>query len=269
MLKLKRVIYWVSTTLSFAVISSAEAVTVNFGDPMDPITNKQNNVLSIDNLEICISGATICQTPNSELTENKVLKSYNVTFRYGSFTNIFGNPNGINFTPSCASGTPNLGTGQGLCFWSNQPNNLTEVILTQTAINEAINTQVATNANVSPPADISALRVPQLPVGPGFPFTPNQNNPIDDEYLIPTGFNGNITYVRNSNETNGMWEPNTNTVTVGATNLRMYTLFEFLGETTIKPPEPPQPPSVPESSSAIAVILTGSCILLTKRQTKK
>ena len=44
----------------------------------------------------------------------------------------------------------------------------------------------------------------------------------------------------------------------------MYALFEFQGSETITPPDPPNPPGVPESSSAIAVILTGVSILLTK-----
>ncbi len=267
MLKLKQIIFGASVTLSFAVISSAEAVTVNFGDPMDPITNKRNNVLSIDDLEICISGVTICQTPNSELTENKVLKSYNVTFRYGSFTNIFGDPNGMSFTPSCASGTPGVGRGTGLCFWDNAA----EATLVQTAINAAINTQAP---SLTMP-NISALRVPQLPTGSGFPFTPDQNNPKQSEYRIPISFNASnntITYRRSSNETNNVWEANTSTVPVGLSNLRMYSMYEFLGETTItppEPPEPPKPPSVPESSNAIAVILIGTGMLLMKHQTKK
>ncbi len=266
MIKLKKMIPWVATTLSFAMISSAEAVTVNFGDSTDTMINKQDNVLSIDNLVICVSHPTICQTSDDQLTENKVLETYNVDFLYGSFENIFGADATNN--PGCVQQDPDnpivIDPVDKLCFW----NDITKAELAQAAMNLAINNQAP-----APPGDIFAPRVPQVTV-PGFvpvsieifKILSDTNNPTDTEYLIPTGFNGsNLSSVRSSNETNNMWEPNTDPFS-SLNALRMYTLFEFQGSETIAPPTTTTPTTtkVPESSSTIAAILAGVSVLLVK-----
>lgn len=263
MIKLKKMIPWVATTLSFAMISSAEAVTVNFGDSTDTMINKRDNVLSIDNLVICVSHPTICQTSDDQLTENKVLETYNVDFLYGTFENIFGADATNN--PGCVQQDPDnpivIDPVDKLCFW----NDITKAKLAQEAMNLAINNQAP-----APPGDIVALRVPKIvfPTNIVIPaaFANNLNNRTETEYLIPTGFNGsNLSSVRSSNETNNMWEPNTDPFS-SLNALQMYTLFEFQGSETIAPPTitTPTTTKVPESSSTIAAILAGVSVLLVK-----
>lgn len=272
---------WVAIPFSFAVVSSAEAVTVNFGSPGEtPSYNTRlnnvasiqvpgdlNNVInelnvSIESLVICISDPIICSTPDNQLTQNKVLETYNIDFLFGSFNSIFG-PGATN-NAGCVEQDPDtpmfIAPVNRLCFWENT----TKAELAQTAIDSAIN-----NQSGNPIANIAAPRVPQITFPPFPPTPPNiqdlVNYPAQNEYLIPTGFDNdpNLSYLRSSNETNNTWERNT-TPDLELTIPRMYALFEFQGSETITPPDPPNPPGVPESSSAIAVILTGVSILLTK-----
>lgn len=232
MLKLKQIIPGVLAPLSFAMGSSVEAATVVNLDG-------DGNVVSISDLEICISSAEICAQAPEDLTENKVINFYNVNFPLGSFNDIFGNPTQPGFMGSC---------NNGLCFWGNQ----TQASLAITEMNNAINDMMPI------PGDIAGEFTPPLPPPP-FPPLDNRRN----FYRIPLGFNGvsSITYIQgtNNNENpNSPWVLDTIDSNTLISN-QLYADFEFVGQEIITPPTTP---TVPEPSSLIGIVFMGGSALI-------
>ncbi|MDJ0661706.1 MAG: hypothetical protein QNJ42_19800 [Crocosphaera sp.] len=243
MLKLKQIIPGVLASLSFAVISSVEAATVvNLDD--------NNNVISINDLEICISSPEICEKTQAELEENeiKIIDSYNVAFLLGSFNDVFGDPTQPDFDPSCDN---------GLCFWEDA----NQASLPITEINKAIN-------SLSPvPSLIAGEFTPPLPPPP-FPPLDNTRN----FYRIPLSFDevDGITYHQGTNNPE-LADPNdpgpwiSDAVDFNSVlSVQPYTGFEFLGRTIITPPNTPR---VPEPSSLMGIFfISGSVLMAIKKK---
>lgn len=262
-------ILWVATTLSFAVVSSAEAVTVVIGKEGSSPSITDNRIIRIDDLKVCLTGDLINCPNNDQVTEDTVVRFYNVIFREGSFSGsefvadstVFGDPNDPGFNASCLETTIQVGEEEGLCFWSNQDLGNDILDKTQNAINKAINDEVVNNSNITDHGQIAVLKVPPSPFGG---FNPDLNHDLSNEYRIPTDFNGNITYVLSSNSSNNsIWDKVSSPAPLATDDVVTYALFQFLGEDTEFASET-EPPKIPESSSAIAVILTGIFLVLTK-----
>ncbi|MDJ0845255.1 hypothetical protein [Crocosphaera sp.] len=232
MLKLKQIIPGMLASLSFAVIASVEAATVvNLDD--------DNNVVSIDDLKICISSPDICEKTPEELEENEtqIIDSYNVVFPPGRFDLIFADPTQPDFVGSCDN---------GLCFWGNP----VQAALAIMSINQAIN-------ELDPvPFDV----VGDL-VFPPFPAEPTINN----FYRVPLNYNESDGLITSRQGTNNDGDPeNPWVLDTLRTNPILatpsYAEFQFIGREVITPPAAP---GVPEPSSLMGIFVISGSVLMT------
>ncbi|MDJ0728567.1 MAG: PEP-CTERM sorting domain-containing protein [Crocosphaera sp.] len=238
MLKLKQIIPGMLTSLSFAVVSSVEAATV-------VNTDSSGNVVSISDLEICISGAEICAKTQEELEENeiKIIDSYDVAFPPGLFNEIFGDPTQPDFMGSC---------DDGLCFWGNQ----TQANLAITSINDAINM-----LDPTPPLVTGELVLPPLP-----PITQTNNF-----YRVPLSFDDADNSITSRQGTNNDADPDNpwildEIVTNSIDTIQFYADFQFIAREIIRP-IPPDTPNVPEPSSLMGILFTfGSVLMVSKKK---
>ena len=256
MLKLKQIIPGVLAPLSFAVVSSVQAATVNLDD--------NGNVNSINNLEVCLSGDEICAKTQAELEQDeiKIIDFYNVTFTLGSFNVIFGDPTQPDFDASCDN---------GLCFWENEEQAILAIGGPEEITNEEGEVEIVCVKGIN--CAINALDpIPSLiaPERADFPPEPVPNT--RNFYRVPVNFgglvDGEISYYQGTNnnlDPNNSWalDPLDSNSTTSALP---YAGFEFLRTETINP-LPPTTPNVPEPSSLMGIVFTvGSMLMAIKKK---
>ncbi|MGK7957538.1 MAG: PEP-CTERM sorting domain-containing protein [Crocosphaera sp.] len=244
MLKIKQIIPGVLAPLSFAVVSSVEAATVNLNDV--------GNVTSIIDLEVCLSGDEICAKTQEELEENeiKITDLYNVVFTPNEFAEIFEDPTDPDFVGSCDN---------GLCFWGNPG----EASLAITAISEAINGTINGNGEIPPLVTGEfTFEVPGLP--------PQTVELPSNLYRVPLSFDGVDNLITSRQGTNNGDDPENPWIldTIVSNDLNavdMYADFAFLGR-EITRPIPPETPNVPEPSSLMGIVFMASSMLIAMKK---
>ena len=260
MLKLKQIIPGVLAPLSFAVVSSVQAATVNL--------DGNGNVTSINNLEVCLSGTEICAKTRPELEQDeiKIIDFYNVTFTIGSFNVIFGDPTGSDFDTSCESMETNK-----LCFWENEAEAVLAIGGPEEITNEEGEIEIVCVTGINCALDaldpIPPLIAPERADFPPEPV-PNTRN----FYRVPVNFgdlvDGEITYYQGTNnnlDPDNSWALDTRDSN-STTSALPYAGFEFLRTQTIRP-LPPDTPNVPEPSSLMGIVFTfGSMLMAIKKK---
>lgn len=240
MLKIKQIIPGVLVPLSFAVVSSVEAATVN-------LNNDNGNVISIDGLEVCLSGEEICAKTQEELEENeiKIIDSYNVVFTPNQFPEMFGDPTDPGFVGSCDN---------GLCFWGNPG----EASLAITAISEAINGTV--NGDGVIPPEVTGEFTFEAP-----PLPPQTITLTSNLYRVPLSFDETDDLITSRQGTNNGEDPENpwildEVIRNDLEAVVFYGDFAFL-DREITRPISPETPKVPEPSSLMGIIFMASSML--------
>ncbi|MDJ0842993.1 hypothetical protein [Crocosphaera sp.] len=229
MLQCKRVIPLMATLFSSVPVTSAEAITVN--------RDIDGNVTSVEDIQIVETGV---QLPDSDFLFT-VTNTYRIDFLYGTFNDIFGDPNQPDFDTSC-----DLGESNKLCFWQNDPQ--AEFVINQ--MNDAF--------NALPTFPLNVVGTVIDPPPPDFLPVPTVNSNF---YYIPKDFNGVDVIIsrQGRNNDNNIWETETDDFPSGTGVVTSYagaqlTSQEFEAE-------------IPESSNVIGIIVIGlSMILVTKKK---
>ncbi|MGK7941333.1 MAG: hypothetical protein AB4062_14525 [Crocosphaera sp.] len=278
MLKLKQIIPGIIVSLSFAMLSSVEAATINLDD--------NGNVMSVDDIELCFGefngtlvlveptasnapGNNCPQTPQEleeffnppdpedPLPDALIKKFYDATFALNQFNFIFGDPLGSGFNPSeCNDSNP--GGFNGLCFWDDSDAARLVVAQVNTAIDQTDPT----------PAEIAG----EVPI----PILPNTRDRYHVSYTVDVEGTIFAHKGRNTNGSDPSWAlPNSLDQNVEFSRdpfpgvlyeVDMFAQFNFTDSDTTNRPVPPPTTRVPESSSWVAMLVTGGFLILTSKK---
>ncbi len=274
MLKLKQIISGIVLSLSFAMLSSVEAATIT-----DDNLDGNGNVISVDDIEVCFGqfdgnlelveqkpsnppGNNCPQTPQdledffnpadpeAPLPDALIKKFYGATFALNQFNFVFGDPLDSGFNPSeCNDSNPD--GLNGLCFWGDSDAARLVVDQINTAIDE-------TNPTPELIAGEVPIPIPNTRDRYHIPYT------VDEEGTISTYkgrySSGNSSWLRDQDEFSRDPAPGV------LYNPDMFAQFNFADSEITDRPDPPLPTRVPESSSWVAMLVTGVCLMLIKKK---